>query len=182
MGTDKPQDPTKASRATTSRKTQQKQVVQRRAVRPNKSKSCNDEPQDAPKKPQTTNESGTDKPSQAKPQMPLSLALSVTTGSRVLAEGRLHRSRREFPIPAVAGGGDPFQNSVPFASVRQGITQYSKGKEGVQREKTVGFLPLVGVRTRREQRSRRFSVVVSRKRGSKKGEQRGGKPSPSSRN
>ena len=74
---------------------------------PTKSESGTDEPPDKPKKPQTTNESGTDEPSQAKLPKPRSLAMSVTTGSRVLAEGRLHRSRREFPVTAVAGGGDP---------------------------------------------------------------------------
>ena len=47
--------------------------------------------------PLSQNESGTDEPSQVEPQMRLSLALSVTTGSRDLAEGRLHRSRREVP-------------------------------------------------------------------------------------
>ena len=49
-----------------------------------------------------------------KPQMPRSLAMSVTTGSRVLAEGRLHRSRREPHVTAVAGGGDPIYEISTF--------------------------------------------------------------------
>ena len=67
---------------------------------------------DAPKKPRKTNESGTDKPKQAEPPMPLSLALSVTTGSRVLAEGRLHRSRREPHVTAVAVPGSALGRSA----------------------------------------------------------------------
>ena len=58
-------------------------------------------PNEEPQKPLRHNESGTDEPSQIEPPMRLSLALSVTTGSRVLAEGRFHRSRRGFHVTAV---------------------------------------------------------------------------------
>ena len=100
--------------------------------------------------------------------------MSVTTGGRDLAEGRLHRSRRESPIPAVAGGGDPFQNSVPFASVGQGITQYSKGKGGVQRRKTVAFSSFGLGSERKGIQNRRFSDFGLGSKG--KEVSRGGKP------
>ena len=38
-----------------------------------------------------------------------------------------------------SGFGKKPRRQAPFASVRQGITQYSKGKGGVQRRKTVAF-------------------------------------------
>ena len=63
-----------------------------------------------------------------------------------------------------SGFGKKPRRQVPFASVRQGTTQYSKGKGGVQRRKTVGFPPLVWVLKRRDKKPQVFLLWLGSKR------------------